>query len=55
MQVEDTVTLSEAAKMLRVKPPKVRRLIKGGHIEAVKKGWVWLLSRADVEKQKRTR
>lgn len=55
MEVEDCVTLSEAVKMTKLKPPRLHRMIKTGKITAVKKGWVWLLLRTDVENLKPTK
>jgi excisionase family DNA binding protein len=49
---DDTITVNEAAEMLRVSPQSVRRWLKDGHLQGTKvgKGKLWRLSRSEVEK-----
>lgn len=51
MKDQETITVNEAAEMLRVSPQSVRRWLKDGHLQGTKvgKGKLWRLSRAEVE------
>ncbi len=48
---DETITVNEAAEMLRVSPQSVRRWLKDGHLKGAKvgKGKLWRLNRREVE------
>lgn len=49
---EETFTTTEAAKILGVRPARVRQLILAGVIEAEKRGRDLLIAKSEVEKAK---
>ncbi len=48
---DETITVNEAAEMLKVSPQSVRRWLKDGHLKGSKvgKGKLWRLNRREVE------
>ena len=51
----DLLTCSEAAAQLSYSTQHVRRLLRSGHLEGVKAGRDWIVSRASVDEFKARR
>lgn len=53
VEVENTMTISEAAKELNLKTHQVRKRIARKDLKAQKLGWIWLIERGSVEQLKK--
>ena len=48
-------TVKEAAKIARVTDARIRQVLSDGQLRGVKHGWVWLISRSDLEQWLKSR